>query len=126
MNSKARILVVDDEVSITRSVRLNLAATGSYEVRTENDSRQAIKTAREFKPDLMLLDVMMPGLSGSEVAAQLRDDPALRATPVVFMTAIVAKSETKGAEVQIAGNTFVAKPVDLAELKRVIEAHRRR
>src|SRR2546423_5120830 len=58
--SKRRILVVDDETSITRLLKLNLEQTGSYEVREENLGARVLEAAREFKPDLVLLDVMMP------------------------------------------------------------------
>ncbi|HEX5855718.1 MAG TPA: response regulator, partial [Thermoanaerobaculia bacterium] len=57
--SKKRILLVDDEADVTRSIKLSLETLGTYEVRAENDARSALKTAREFRPDLIFLDVMM-------------------------------------------------------------------
>jgi len=120
---KKRILVIDDEASVTRSITLNLEALRVYEVRPENDARAALQTAREFRPDLVLLDIMMPELDGGDIAAQLQEDPLLKDTPIVFLTAIVSKEETKGREAQIGGMNYLAKPVDLAELTRVIEAH---
>ena len=63
-NEKKRILLVDDEPSITRLLKLNLEQTGDYEVATENVSKAALATAEEFRPDLILLDVMMPDLDG--------------------------------------------------------------
>ena len=88
---KKRILVVDDEPEITFMVKLNLEQTGRYEVRTENLGRRAIEAAREFRPDLILLDVMMPDMLGSEIAEQLQADPKLRAIKFVFLTAMVTK-----------------------------------
>ncbi len=120
---KKRILVVDDEAGVTRSIKLNLEHLGAYEVCTENNARQALKTAREFKPDLILLDVMMPEMDGDTVAAQLRETAALKNTPIVFLTAVVSNKETKGQEAVIGGQNFLAKPVDLAELTRCIEEH---
>ena len=122
---KKRILVVDDEPAITRMIKLNLEQTGRYEVRTENLGRRAIEAAREFRPDLILLDVMMPGMLGSEIAAQLREDPELRAVKFVFLTALVAKDDMLRSTAQIGGHTFVAKPISADDLCRVIEDHLR-
>jgi two-component system, OmpR family, response regulator len=120
---KKRILVIDDDASVTRSIRLNLEVLGTYEVRAENHPREALQTAREFRSDLILLDVIMPELDGGEVAAQLQADPLVKNTPIVFLTAIMAKEETQGREAHIGGLNYLAKPVDLGELTRVIETH---
>ena len=122
---KKRILAVDDEPAFTRMIKLNLEQTGRYEVRTENLGRNAIEAAREFRPDLILLDVMMPGVLGSEIAAQLQADPALRAIKFVFLTAVVTKGEALRSSGQIGGQTFVAKPISADDLCRVIEDHLR-
>ena len=90
---KKKILVVDDEASLTRMVKANLERTGKYEVRTENMGSKAIEAAREFKPDLMFLDVMMPDMSGDEVAAALREDSELNDMKYVFLTAIVTNRQ---------------------------------
>lgn len=118
---KKRILVVDDEPAITRMIKLSLEQTGHYEVRTENLGRRAIEAAREFHPDLVLLDVMMPGMLGSEIGAQLQDDPELSAIRIVFLTAVVTKHEERRAGGQIGGQTFVAKPIGADDLCRVVE-----
>jgi CheY-like chemotaxis protein len=121
--NKIRILVIDDEASVTRSIRLNLETLGTYEVRPENHARAAVQTAREFRPDLILLDVMMPEMDGGAVAALLQEDPLLKGTPIVFLTALVSNEETQKREAHIGGMNYLAKPVDLVELTRVIEAH---
>lgn len=118
---KKRILVVDDEPALTRMIKLNLEQTGRYEVRTENLGRKAIEAAREFRPDLILLDVMMPGMLGSEIAAQLEADPELRAIKRVFLTAMVTKEEAQRSSGEIGGHTFIAKPISADELCQVIE-----
>ena len=118
---KKRILVVDDEVALTRMVKLNLERTGDYEVRTENKGAMTVPAAREFKPDLILLDVMMPGMTGDEVAAQLKEDPLLSEIKFIFVTAIVTKSETEHTGSKIGGNVFLAKPVKAQELIDTIE-----
>jgi len=118
---KKRILVVDDEPALTRMVKLNLERTGNYEVRTENQGSMAIQAAREFKPDLILLDVMMPDMSGDEVSAQMKEDKELSRMKYVFMTAIVTKDETETMGSNIGGNEFLAKPVKTEELIATIE-----
>lgn len=118
---KKRILVVDDESAITRMLKLILEQTGSYEVRTENLGQNAIASAREFRPDLMLLDVMMPGMLGSEIAEQLQADPELRTIKFVFLTAMVSKDEELKSAGQIGGHTFLAKPINADDLCRVVE-----
>jgi CheY-like chemotaxis protein len=122
MNTR-RILVVDDEPSVTRNLKLNLESVGEYEVRMENRAVNVLTAARTFRPDLILLDVMMPEMDGGEVAARLHDDPLLRDTPIIYLTAIVSNEETSGHELRTGVQTFLAKPVDIGELKKSIEAH---
>ena len=118
---KKRILVVDDEPALTRMIKLTLEQTGRYEVRTENLGRMAIEAAREFKPDLMLLDVLMPGMLGSEIAAQLQADPELNSVKFAFLTAVVTKFEELKSDGQIGGHPFIAKPVGADDLCRFVE-----
>ena len=118
---KKRILVVDDEAAFTRIIKLNLERTGNYQVRTENMGSMAIPAAKEFRPDLIFLDVMMPDMSGDEVAALLKEDPILSNIAFVFMTAIVTKEETQAMDTDIGGNMFLAKPVKTEELIATIE-----
>lgn len=121
--NKKRILLVDDEPSITRSIRLNLETTGRYEVQDENVAVNAFGTAHRFKPDLILLDVMMPGMDGGDIAAQMKASSSLKDVPIVFLTAIVSKKETGGHEATVGSMSYLAKPVAWVELQRCIEAH---
>ncbi len=116
-----KILLVDDEAVLTKMVKMNLERTGNYVVRTENEGTKALQAAREFKPDLILMDVMMPDLNGDEAIAEIREDPNLSSTPYVFMTAIVTKAETADMGNNIGGNEFLAKPVKTEELIATIE-----
>ena len=115
--NKKRILIIDDEPSLTRLVKWNLEATGKYKVREENLAEHALAAAREFKPELVLLDVMMPGKDGGDVASQLQAAPELKGVPIVFLTAAVKKDE-QGVH---GGFPYLAKPVDLEELKACLE-----
>lgn len=110
MPQKKKILIVDDEVDLTMLVKLNLEKTGRYEVRAENRARQALAAGREFKPDLLLLDVMMPDLDGGDVLAQFKDDSTLRNVPVVFLTATVLKEDLAKQGGTIGGHPFIPKP----------------
>jgi len=124
--STKRILVVDDEPGVTRSLKLNLESSGRYDVLGENRATNALSAARAFRPDLILLDVIMPDLDGGDVATRLRADPLLRDTPIIFLTAIVSNKETAGHEMLSGKETFLAKPVDIGELEKTVEEHIRR
>ena len=113
---KKRILVVDDEPSITRLLKLNLEQTEHYEVRTENVATHALTAAAEFKPHLILLDVMMPGMDGGELACRFQADPEMKSVPIVFLTATATKSEVSSRGGKVGGLPFLAKPVELAEV----------
>lgn len=108
---KRRILLVDDEVSMTRALAMYLEDNGDCDVRIENVGIRALETARGFRPDLIFLDIVMPDTDGGAVAAEIRADPELYGTPVVFLTALVSRHET-GSSMQIGGHPFLAKPVD--------------
>lgn len=116
-----KILLVDDEVALTRIMRLNLEQTGRFEVREENRGSNALRAARDFKPDLILLDVMMPDMGGDEIAEQLAEDPDLRTIKYIFLTAIVTKSEAGNGTTEISGQIFLAKPVKRDELLAVVD-----
>ena len=114
---KTRILVVDDEPDFTSLLKLTLESVGYYEVQEENDSTRAVSAAREFGPDLVILDIMMPEMDGDEVASRLRNDPFLQDVPVLFMTALVSSTDTPADDTpcQSGGQTFLPKdtPADV-------------
>ena len=119
--SKTRILVVDDEVGFTRFLKLNLDGTGRYDARVEDCALKALAAAREFQPDLILLDVMMPGMDGGDVGTRLQKDPVTKDIPIIFVTAAVQKEEVASRHGVIGGLHFVAKPVAFEALLDVIE-----
>jgi len=117
---KRRILIVDNDRDSTHLVKILLEKTGWYSVLEENDATRAHLSAQNFRPDLILLDVMMPGTDGGEVAAQIEADPDLQRTPIIFLTALVTKAEAN-AGLRIQGHPFLAKPVNIPELITGIE-----
>ena len=114
------ILIVDDNHDFTRSAKLALEKTGRYFVCEENDATKAHQTAQNLKPDLILLDVAMPGTDGGEVAARIQSDPTLHRTPIVFLTGLVTKAETRSG-LRIQGHPFLAKPISIPDLITGIE-----
>ena len=117
---KKKILIVDDERGFTHLLKMVMSR---YEIKEENDSRQAVSTAKSFKPDLILLDVIMPEVDGGDLASMMRADYSLRHIPIVFLTGILSSKETAGATRDIGGYPFLAKPVSSEALTRCIEEH---
>jgi CheY-like chemotaxis protein len=118
--SEKRVLIIDDEPGFTRLLKLTLQRTGRFAVLEENDGTKAWLTAREFNPDIIFLDVVMPQIDGGDVAQQIRSDPALAHVPIIFLTAIVSSKE--GGH-EIGGFPFLAKPVSLETIVHCIEEH---
>ena len=117
-----RILVIDDESQITRVLRAALSAQG-YDVRTANDPEEGLRLFREWPPDLVITDLMMPGMSGVEVCrAHSRRG---RTTPILVLS--VREHERSKVEALDAGaDDYVTKPFSIQELLARVRAHLRR
>ena len=122
-DEKKRILVVDDEPTITRLLKLNLEQTGDYKVATENMSKAALAAVEEFQPDLLLLDEVMPGLDGGSLASQLQASPKLKGMPIVFLTGPVTREEVRARHGVVGGLPFLAKPVSLRAVLACLKKH---
>ena len=120
VEEKRRILIVDNDRESTHVVKILLGRTGRYLVLEENDATKAHQSTRNFRPDVILLDIVMPETDGGEVAAQIQADPDLQRTPIIFLTALVTKAEAK-AGLCIQGHPFLAKPISIPELIKGIE-----
>ena len=118
-NRKPKILIVDDEKGFTRLTKLVLS---DYENCEENNSARALETARTFRSDLILLDVVMPDFDGGDIAAQIHADPLLKRVPIVFVTAIVTEKETEKRQL-FGGYPFISKPVTPEKLIENIEKY---
>ena len=120
IKEKRRVLIVDDDPDSTHLVKILLEKTGNYVVLEENDAEKAHQSARDFRPDAILMDIMMPKTDGSEVAAQIEADPELRSTPIIFLTALITEPETR-AGLRIEGHRSLAKPINIPRLIDQIE-----
>lgn len=118
---RTRVLIIDDEASFTRMVKLNLEGTGKFEVAEENDAMRSLSTAQSFKPHVVLLDVVMPGCDGGEVLSHLRNDGELKNVPVIFLTATMSADAMKARSGMIAGRPVVVKPIEAKVLVKQIE-----
>jgi DNA-binding response OmpR family regulator len=118
---KRRVLAVDDEADFLALLKANLERSRRYEVAALTDPSEFERTAIEFRPDLVLLDVVMPGRDGLELLAALRGDERLRATPVIMLTALAHGST--GGGVAKDGVLYLSKPVKMKRLVHCIEEH---
>ena len=109
--TKKRVLVIDDERDVTQSLKMFLEQTGAYEVREANSGASGLAAAKMFRPDFIFLDILMPDMGGDAVAAQLKEDPALRNVHIVFLTAAVTEEDLVSRQGLIGQHTFLAKPV---------------
>lgn len=116
----ARILIVDDEMQNLELMEAMLTSSG-YEVFLAQEGEEALRLARERRPDLILLDLMMPGLSGFEVCARVKTDPQTGGIPVLFVTALNQISDKERA-MAAGGDDFLTKPFQRTELLTRVEA----
>ena len=112
---KKKILVVDDERNLLLILEKVLTAEG-YSVITVNNGADAVISAKLKNPDLIILDVSMPGMDGSEVAEKLKDDSKTENIPIIFLTGLFSKEQEKKGGSMVGGNVFLAKPYDTEKL----------
>lgn len=120
-SEKIRILLIDDEEDFGFFVKLNLEKTGRFEVTTTTSGSQGLVLASKERPDLILLDIIMPELSGGQIAEHLLESPKTANIPVLFITAIASRREVQSQEGMIGGRSIIAKPVTPEELMAKID-----
>ena len=112
---RKRILIVDDEPKVLNALELRLSAEG-FEVLKATNGKEALSQALRHSPDLIILDVLLPDLDGTQVVAFLSDNPATESIPIVFLTALQNKQEEREHGNYIGNNWIFAKPFDGKEL----------
>src|SRR5437763_1274866 len=122
--SKSTILVIDDEPDLVELVRYNLARDG-FEVVCACDGRAGMESARHHKPDLVVLDVMMPNIDGLDVCRQLRADPRTSGMPIILLTAKAGEAD-RIVGLELGADDYVTKPFSPRELVARVKAVLRR
>ena len=118
------ILVIDDDDLVSRTLQRALKMY-DYQVMTANSGIEGLQLARRHRPDLFILDIMMPGVDGYQVCRQIRGDPLLQDAPVLFLTA-KAKDEDKIEGFRAGGDDYLIKPFNMQELELRVKAILRR
>jgi len=118
---KSKILIIDDDVRLARMLKSRLQQNEIYEVGIETNATDAVNSIREFMPELVLLDIMMPGVSGDMIADEILNDEELSHIKIIFLTGLVTKHEVQSKEGQFSGHALLAKPVDIDELLACVE-----
>jgi CheY-like chemotaxis protein len=111
----SKVLAVDDDQHFTNMLKMNLERSGEFEVRVVNDPSRALETARAYRPQVVLLDIIMPKLDGGDVLLQFREDPDLNKTPVIMLTALLSDGDEENWKTDDADQEmgFLSKPVDM-------------
>ena len=122
---KFKVLVIDDEETLCEVIKFSLEQTGRFQVGFATDGKTGLLMARKGNPDVILLDVRMPKMSGIEVLRTLKRDYPLSTIPVIMLSGLLDESTKKECNYQYS-EEFIEKPVDLAQLKERIDAVLRR
>jgi len=116
--SGTKVLVVDDEPEITDIVEAFLTEAG-YTVAVENRPNEAVKRAQEFLPDVILLDIMMPGVDGYDFCQTIKKQPDLAHVPIIFLTG-KDRADDMGRSFKVGGDMFIKKPFSCERLLEIV------
>ena len=115
-----KVLIVDDEKEFCSLMRQHLEATGVFEVMVCSESTAALPRAKQFRPHVILLDIQMPVMDGTELAEKLKADEVTQAIPIVFLSGLITKEEAEQKAHLVGGNYFVSKPVKVDDLMHIL------
>ena len=121
MTQRPKVLMIDDNKEICRLMKEYLEKSGRYDVTVFTDARMGVRYAQIEKPDVILMDLMMPDMDGTEAAEYLLDDEGTRNIPIIFITAAIKKDEAEDRLGCIHGHPILAKPVTPIEVMNEIE-----
>jgi DNA-binding response OmpR family regulator len=113
-----RVLVIDDEPEITEIVEAFLTEAG-YVVASENSPKNAATKVNDFQPDVILLDIMMPGMDGYDVCQQIKKQPKFAHVPVIFLTG-KDRADDMGRSFKVGGDMFIKKPFSCERLLEIV------
>lgn len=119
MREEKTILIVDDNIDVITTYSVVLRRLG-YKVSVAYDGKECIEKIKKEKPDMVLLDVFLPGLSGSEVCRLIKDESQTKDIPVVAITASMSNATRERMD-QVGADCFLLKPIDVTDLSRVIK-----
>lgn len=120
--AKKKVLVIDDNAEFCEITKSYLESTMKYRVFTARSGPKGIMLAKQYMPDVILLDIRMPDMDGGMVAELLLDDSSTSHIPIIFLTGLIMPEEVKKSGGFIAGHPFIAKPFKLEELTGMIES----
>jgi len=125
MAEKKKILLVDDDPDFVEAVKV-IVESGGYEVRVAYDGQEGLEAIAEEKPDLIVLDVMMPVMNGHEACAKLKNDPDTAEIPIILLTAVAERVTTSTYShrdmLESEAEDYMPKPVEPAELLELIKS----
>lgn len=110
------LLLIDDDERICATLKRDLERTGRYTVHTAAGGAQGVALAHELLPDAILLDMMMPKMTGADVAAALRSKTETAGIPIVFLTGLMGKEDVAALDGVIDGERYLAKPATVEEI----------
>jgi signal transduction histidine kinase/CheY-like chemotaxis protein len=116
---KGRVLIIDDDESV-HGVLTNMLTREGYSTRVARDGKEGLRIAREYHPDIIILDILMPGMDGWSVLSQLKTTPGLAEVPIILLTML----ENKDMGFALGAADYLTKPIDAQKLIPVIERHR--
>jgi two-component system, OmpR family, alkaline phosphatase synthesis response regulator PhoP len=123
--SKRKVLIVDDEVDFLKITKLNLEETGKFEVMTLSNAKELISQVQSFRPDVLLLDLLMHGIGGLEACDMLNSDPVGQGLPIIILSAL-DKDKDKLSAYKKGVVDYLTKPIErdvlIAKIEKALEA----
>jgi CheY-like chemotaxis protein len=117
---KKKVMIVDDEKDFLKITKINLELTGRYEVATVSDATDIVSRVKSFRPDIILLDILMPKTGGAEACMMLNEDPETKLIPVVVVSALDTENDRRAMK-ESGAVDFIVKPIEKSDLIARIE-----